>query len=58
MQYITLMVKSLAPFLERLEHNKIPLLGETPTPLSETLSFVLIQDPDGNFIELIGPLEN
>jgi len=58
MQYITLMVKSLAPFLERLKQNKIPLLGETPTPLSETLSLVLIQDPDGNFIELIGPLGN
>ncbi len=57
-QYITLMVKSLDPFLERLEQNKSPLLGETPTPLSETLSFVLIQDPDGNFIELIGPLGN
>lgn len=57
-QYITLMVKSLDPFLKRLEQNKIPLLGETPTPLGETISGVLIQDPDGNFIELIGPLGN
>ena len=57
MQYITLMVKSLAPFIERLKENEIPLLGETPTPLSDTMSFVLIQDPDGNFVELIGPLE-
>ena len=57
MQYITLMVKSLKPFMERLEKNNIPFLGETPTMLNETLTFVLIQDPDGNFVELIGPAE-
>ena len=56
-QYITLMVNSLRPFIERLKENEVPLLGETPTPLSDTMSFVLIQDPDGNFVELIGPSE-
>lgn len=54
-QYITLMVTSLKPFLERLIENGIPLLGETPVPLNEQVSLVLIQDPDGNFVELIGP---
>jgi len=57
MQYITLMVNSLKPFIERLEKNSIPLLGETPIMLNETSTFVLIQDPDGNFVELIGPAE-
>ena len=57
MQYITLMVKSLKPFMARLQENKIPLLGETPVALNETLKLVLIQDPDGNFVELIGPAE-
>lgn len=55
MQYITLMVNNLKPFLDRFADHNIPLLGETPTPINDSVSFVLIQDPDGNFIELIGP---
>ena len=35
--------------------NKVKLLGDTPTSLDESTQFVLIQDPDGTFIELIGP---
>jgi catechol 2,3-dioxygenase-like lactoylglutathione lyase family enzyme len=57
MQYITLFVKSLKPFVERLEKNSIELLGETPTQLGDGRYFVLVQDPDGTFIELIGPME-
>jgi len=54
-QYVTLNVKSLKPFLERFEKGGIPLLGETPTAINDDLWFILVQDPDGNFIELIGP---
>ena len=54
-QYVTIFVKSMKPFLERIKKNKVKLLGDTPTPLDESTQFVLIQDPDGTFIELIGP---
>lgn len=56
MQYITLHVKSLAPFLERIKKHGVQLLGETPVPMDSERHFALIQDPDGTFIELIGPL--
>ena len=53
-QYITIFVKSVKPFIERCKRNNIPLLGKTPIKLADGRSFVLIQDPDGTFIELIG----
>ncbi|SFU18883.1 Catechol 2,3-dioxygenase [Algoriphagus locisalis] len=56
-QYITINVKALNPVIKRLKEKGVKLLGSTPTPLNENLHFVLIQDPDGIFIELIGPLE-
>lgn len=55
MQYITIMVKSLDPFLKRIKEHKVKLLGDTPIPLGEN-HFVLVQDPEGTIVELIGPL--
>lgn len=55
-RYITIYVRELNPILERLQANEIELLGETPIPLRGNDHFVLIQDPDGTFVELIGPL--
>jgi catechol 2,3-dioxygenase-like lactoylglutathione lyase family enzyme len=52
-RYLTLFVKTLQPVLERIKQNKVKTLGETPTMLDEKRQFVLIQDPDGNFIEFI-----
>jgi len=57
MQYITIMVNSLEPFLKRIKQHGVKLMGDTPVPLGETDHFVLIQDPDGTIIELIGPLK-
>lgn len=57
MQYITINVNSLEPFLERVRKHHVKLLGETPVPLGEKDHFVLVQDPDGTIIELIGPLK-
>lgn len=54
-QYITLMVSSLDPFLKRIKSHDVKLLGKTPIPLGDDRRFALIQDPDGTFIELIGP---
>ncbi len=56
-QYITINVKKLKPVIQRLKEKNVELLGSTPTPLNEKLHFVLLQDPDGIFIELIGPME-
>jgi catechol-2,3-dioxygenase len=57
MQYITINVKSLRPVIERLTKQKVKFLGSTPTKLNEDLHFLFVQDPDGNFIELIGALD-
>lgn len=57
MQYITINVKALKPIIDRLKQMKVPFLGSTPTQLNANAHFVLVQDPDGTFIELIGPLE-
>ena len=56
-QYITINVKSLRVVLERLAKLNTLLLGSSPTPLNARSHFALVQDPDGNFIELIGPME-
>ena len=56
-QYVTIFVKSMKPFLERIRNHNVELLEETPTFLEDGRQFVLVQDPDGNFVELIGPAE-
>lgn len=56
MQYITIMVNSLEPFLKRIKEHNVKLMGDTPVPLGPDQHFVLVQDPDGTIIELIGPL--
>jgi catechol 2,3-dioxygenase-like lactoylglutathione lyase family enzyme len=56
-QYITINVKALNPVIKRLQEKNVKLLGSTPTPLNQNLHFILVQDPDGIFIELIGPLD-
>ena len=55
-QYITIQVKSLKPIIERLKEQNVTFLGNTPTPLTKDSHFVLVQDPDGTFVELIGPM--
>ncbi len=53
-QYTTLLVKSVAPFLKRFEEHGVKTLGKTPFKLPNGKNFVLIQDPNGIFIEIIG----
>lgn len=57
MQYITINVKALNPIIERLKKQNVPFLGSSPTALNQKSQLLLVQDPDGNFLELIGPLE-
>jgi catechol 2,3-dioxygenase-like lactoylglutathione lyase family enzyme len=54
MQYITIFPKNIALVIERIKKNNIPTLGDTPIQLPDGKTFVLIQDPDGTFVELIG----
>lgn len=56
MQYITLQVDRLGPFLERARAHGVEPRGETPIALGEENHFLLLQAPEGTFVELIGPL--
>lgn len=56
-RYITINVDNLTPIFSRIKNHGIETLGETPVPLGEENSFILVQDPDGLFIELIGPMK-
>lgn len=56
MQYITILVNHLGPIMQRIEKNNIKILSGKPSKLADERFFILIQDPDGTFIELIGPM--
>lgn len=55
MRYLTLYVTDLNASLKRLEKENVKLLGKTPTDLGGGTWIAVFQDPDGNFIELVGP---
>ena len=56
--YLTLRVADMGDALARLKKHKVKLLGQTPTPLGGKMRITVFHDPDGNFIELIGPLND
>ena len=53
--YLTFFVKDMDQALARLKKAGVKLLGETPVSLGGKSQLVAVRDPDGNFIELIGP---
>ncbi len=55
MRYLTLYVKDIGQAQKRLQQAKVPLLGDTPVDLGGGTFLVAVKDPDGNFLELIGP---
>lgn len=55
MQYITIMVNHLDPFIKRCKKHNVEILSAVPSSLGDNKYFILVQDPDGTFIELIGP---
>lgn len=55
MQYITILVNHLDPLIERCKKYNVKILSEKPSSLDNNRFFILVQDPDGTFIELIGP---
>ncbi len=55
LNYLTLYVTDMTPALQRLKSAGVRLLGESPVDLGGGTLLVTFQDPDGIFIELIGP---
>lgn len=57
MRYITIFYNTLNDVLGRIRDNNVATLGETPYLLPDGRHFILVKDPDGTFIELIGGME-
>lgn len=55
--YLTIMVKDMDDALARLKKAKVTLLGKTPASLGGNNRITVFHDPDGNFVELIGPVK-
>lgn len=55
LSYLTIFVKDMNSSLERLKKAKVKLLGKSPVDLGGGTLLTALQDPDGNFIELVGP---
>ena len=53
MRYITIYVESVEPYLERFKQHNIKLLSDANTTVGDGRQFVLIQDPNGVFVEII-----
>ena len=54
-RYLTLYVTDMNRILARLKEAGVPTLGETPMEMGTGTWLVAIKDPDGNFIEFVGP---
>jgi catechol 2,3-dioxygenase-like lactoylglutathione lyase family enzyme len=57
MRYLTLYVSDMKQALERLKAAKVKPIGETPLDLGGGTYITVVRDPDGNFVELIGPMK-
>lgn len=55
MNYLTLYVTDILAAQQRLLQAGAKTLGKTPLDLGGGTWIAVVQDPDGNFIELIGP---
>lgn len=53
--YLTLFVNDMDAAVDRAKKGKVKLLGQTPANIGGNNLLTVIKDPDGNFIELIGP---
>lgn len=54
-RYLTIYVKDMNKAVERLKAAKVKCEGETPLELNGGTYIAVVKDPDGNFVELIGP---
>ncbi|HAT18869.1 MAG TPA: hypothetical protein DCS85_01815 [Verrucomicrobiales bacterium] len=53
--YLTLFVTDMDAMMARLKKAGVKTLGKTPAPIGGSNRLTVFRDPDGNFIELIGP---
>ena len=55
--YLTIFVKRTDVALARLKKQGVKTIGKEPVALATNPNLVLmiVRDPDGNFVELIGP---
>ncbi|HJM63157.1 MAG: bleomycin resistance protein [Roseibacillus sp.] len=53
--YLTLFVTDMDAMMARLKKAGVKTLGKTPAPIGGANHLTVFRDPDGNFIELIGP---
>ena len=53
--YLTLFVNDMGDAVARAKKAGVKMLGETPAKAGLKNYLTVFQDPDGNFIELIGP---
>ena len=56
-QYLSIEVASTKLIKERLSKNGYKLLGKTPVAMGEGREFVMVQDPNGVFVEIVGSPE-
>lgn len=56
--YLTFHVADMNAALKRLKGEKVMFRGKTPLDLGGGTWIAVVQDPDGNFIELVGPKKN
>jgi catechol 2,3-dioxygenase-like lactoylglutathione lyase family enzyme len=54
-RYLTIFVTSTDRAMERLRKANVKPIGETPLEIGTGTRLTTVRDPDGNFIELIGP---
>jgi catechol 2,3-dioxygenase-like lactoylglutathione lyase family enzyme len=55
-RYITIRVTDMTAAVARLKKANVKLLGKCPLALPKTQSYLAVfRDPDGNFVELVGP---
>jgi catechol 2,3-dioxygenase-like lactoylglutathione lyase family enzyme len=55
-RYLTIMVKDMAKALERVKAAGVKLVAKSPVALGGQTALTVLRDPDGNFVELVGPL--
>lgn len=56
-RYLTFEVKSTKSIKEQLQKNGIRILGKGPVDMGDNQELLLVQDPDGVFVEIIGGKE-
>ena len=56
-RYLTLYVKDMKRALARLKEANVPLLADSPVDLGGGNFLTAVKDPDGVFVELIGPMK-